>query len=289
VTDVQGQGGAARRTWVVPSDGEPSPLLPPTAPIGLSTASVYPESAAVAFRRAAELGYDGVEVFVTADPATQSADPIDELRQTYQLPVLSVHAPVVLMTNRIWSTDPLVKLGRTVDLAEQLDARVVVTHPPFVWQRMGGADFSTAIGDLQDRTDVRIAVENMFPARVRGQEASVYRPHWDPLVGAGHRWYTLDLSHTATAGVDALAMLQRMGDRLAHLHLADGTGSAMDEHLVPGRGTQPCADVLERLAAQRYSGAIVVEIGTRRSTPAVREVQVAEALSFARLNFAVRR
>ena len=152
-------------------------------------------------------------MFVTADPATQSADPIDELRQTYQLPVLSVHAPVVLMTNRIWSTDPLVKLGRTVDLAEQLDARVVVTHPPFVWQRMGGADFSTAIGDLQDRTDVRIAVENMFPARVRGQEASVYRPHWDPLVGAGHRWYTLDLSHTATAGVDALAMLRRMGDR----------------------------------------------------------------------------
>ncbi len=273
----------------MPSDGGPSPLLPPSAPIGLSTASVYPEPAGIAFRRAAELGYDGVEVFVTADPATQSADPIDELRQTYQLPVLSVHAPVVLMTNRVWSADPMVKLGRTIDLAEQLNAGVVVTHPPFVWQRMGGADFSAAIAELQDRTDVRIAVENMFPARVRGQEASVYRPHWDPLVGAGHRWYTLDLSHTATAGNDALAMLERMGPRLAHLHLADGSGSAMDEHLVPGRGTQPCAEVLEVLAAQRYAGAIVVEIGTRKSTPAAREEQVAEALTFARLNFAVSR
>jgi sugar phosphate isomerase/epimerase len=77
-----------------------------------------------------------------------------------------------------------------------------------------------------------------------------------------------------------------MGDRMAHLHLADGSGSALDEHLVPGRGRQPCALILEKLAAQRFAGSVVVEIGTRKVPPAVRELDLAEALSFARLNLA---
>ncbi|WP_111767423.1 sugar phosphate isomerase/epimerase family protein [Nakamurella deserti] len=257
-----------------------------TVPIGLSTASVYPESTATAFRRAAELGYDGVEVFVWTDSTSRSADELDALMQTYQLPVISVHSPCVLMTSRVWSTDPVAKLARSVDLAETLGASVVVTHPPFVWQRQAGADFSAIVAELQSRTDVRIAVENMFPARVRGQEVSTYRPHWDPSVGTGHAWYTLDLSHTATAGVDALTMADRMGERMTHLHLTDGTGSALDEHLVPGRGGQPCGELLERLARTGFDGTVVVEISTRKATPAARELDLAEALGFARLHWA---
>ena len=33
---------------------------------------------------------------------------------------------------------------------------------------------------------------------------------------------------------DPIAMADRLGDRLRHVHLTDGTGSAKDEHLVPG-------------------------------------------------------
>jgi sugar phosphate isomerase/epimerase len=256
-----------------------------TVPIGLSTASVYPESTATAFRRAAELGYDGVEVFVWTDTTSQSADELDALMQTYQIPVVSVHSPCVLMTSRVWSTDPVAKLARSIDMAETLGAAVVVTHPPFVWQREAGADFPAVVAELQSRTDIRIAVENMFPARVRGQEISTYRPHWDPSVGAGHAWYTLDLSHTATAGVDALAMADRMGERMTHLHLTDGTGSALDEHLVPGRGGQPCGELLERMVRSGFDGTVVVEISTRKATPAARELDLAEALGFARLHW----
>lgn len=258
----------------------------PPVPVGLSTASVYPEPTAWAFRRAAELGYDGVEVFVWTDEVSQNPDALAELVQTYQVPVLSVHSPCVLITSRVWSTDPLVKLARSVQMAEELGSTAVVTHPPFVWQRAAAANFSSSVAELQARTDVRIAVENMFPARVRGSNISTYRPHWDPAVGGGHRWYTLDLSHTATANDDALAMFERMGSRLGHLHLADGTDSAADEHLVPGRGGQPCGPILEALAANSFDGAVVVEVSTRKSSAADREADLAEALSFARLHLA---
>jgi sugar phosphate isomerase/epimerase len=257
----------------------------PPVNVGMSTAAVYPESTPRAFARAAELGYDGVEVMVQTEPASQDPVALRALIDDFGLPVLSVHSPCLLITARVWSTDPLVKLARSIDLAEQLGAGTVVVHPPFVWQRAAAANFTASVAELQSRTDVRIAVENMFPVKVRGTEVNSYRPHWNP-VPAGHRWFTLDLSHTATSGTDALELAEVMGNRLGHLHLADGSGSSKDEHLVPGRGGQPCAEILEGLARNGFDGSVVVEISTRGKDPDVREADLAEALTFARLNLA---
>ena len=41
--------------------------------VALSTASVFPERTPDAFETAARLGYDGIEVMVTADPVSQDA------------------------------------------------------------------------------------------------------------------------------------------------------------------------------------------------------------------------
>jgi len=99
---------------------------------------------------------------------------------------------------------------------------------------------------------------------------------------------TLDLSHTAVSGSDAMEMAGKLGDRLAHLHLADGVGTTnKDEHLVPGRGVQPCAQLLERLAGNGYGGLIVLEINTRKAISRTERIDdLTEALAFARLNFA---
>lgn len=257
----------------------------PPIKVGMSTAAVYPESTARAFARAAELGYDGVEVMVQTEAVSQDPAALAGLMDDFAMPVLSVHSPCLLVTARVWSTDPLVKLARSIDMAERLGAATVVVHPPFLWQRTAAAHFTDGVAELQGRTDVRIAVENMFPVKVRGTVVNSYRPHWNP-VPAGHRWFTLDLSHTATSGTDAIEMAGMMGDRLAHLHLADGSGSAKDEHLVPGRGAQPCVEILESLARNGFDGSVVIEISTRGKPADVREADLAEALTFARLNLA---
>jgi sugar phosphate isomerase/epimerase len=77
-------------------------------------------------------------------------------------------------------------------------------------------------------------------------------------------------------------MVRELGPRLAHLHLADGLGSFKDEHLVPGRGSQPCAQVLELLADEDWRGDVIVEVGTRKMSPEQREAALVEALAFAR-------
>lgn len=260
-------------------------------PVGLSTAAVFPEPTAAAFALAAEAGYDGIEVMVATDLTSQTPDALARLVDQHQIPVLSVHSPCLLITATVWSSDPLVKLARSIEMAEKLHAPTVVVHPPFVWQRSAAATFTESVAELQSRTDVVIAVENMFPVRVAGRMVNSYRPHWDP-VPAGHQHFTLDLSHTATSGSDALAMLRRMGSRLSHLHLADGSGSSKDEHLVPGRGGQPCAEVLrilgaEALDGQPFTGSVVLEISTRNADADQRRVDIAEALAFTREHLSV--
>jgi sugar phosphate isomerase/epimerase len=257
-----------------------TPVLPAVL---LSTASVFPEPTTAAFAAAADLGYDGLELMVQTDPASQDADRIIALSEHYGVPVGSVHAPCLLVTARVWGTDPLVKLARSIDLAERVGAGVVVVHPPFVWQRAAAGSFTAAVAELQQRTEVRIAVENMFPMWVRGQAVNPYRPHWNP-VSEPHRWFTLDVSHTAVSRTDPLALARQMAGRLAHVHLADGTGAGHDEHLVPGRGAQSCGAVLEALGGLGFAGAVAVEVSTRGRSHAERELDLAEAVSFARLH-----
>ncbi|GAB3686520.1 sugar phosphate isomerase/epimerase family protein [Angustibacter aerolatus] len=262
------------------------PVRTSPARVSLSTASCYPLGCAQSFELGARLGYDGMEIMVWTDPVSQSPDALNALSQQHGLPVVAIHAPTLLLTQRVWGTDPWPKLERSCEVAQAVGAGTVVVHPPFRWQREYARAFVDGVRELEERTGVDLAVENMYPWRARGREILAYLPGWDPTEH-DYRHVTLDLSHAATAGSDLLDMADTLGDRLRHVHLTDGNGSAKDEHLVPGRGRMPAAELLERLAAQQWEGEVVVEITTRRARSAQeREDDLAESLAFARLNLA---
>ena len=252
----------------------------------LSSASVYPETTTHAFAYAEKLGYDAVEVMVGIDVVSQSIDKVRSLRDYHQLPVCAVHAPCLLITQRVWGTDAWGKLERSAEMAAALDADVVVVHPPFRWQRDYALGFVEGIADLERRTGIAFAVENMYPWRATSRrEMNVYQPGWDPS-DESYANTTIDLSHAATARSDPVEMAERMGSRLRHVHMTDGSGSAKDEHLVPGHGNQPCGPFLELLATRGFEGHIVAEINTRKAgTREAREAELLEALAFSKLHF----
>ncbi|WP_244931225.1 sugar phosphate isomerase/epimerase [Nocardioides sp. W7] len=256
--------------------------------VGLSTSSVYPESSAHAFGYAASVGYDTVEVMVGIDALSQQTSAILQLSEHHGIPVSAVHAPCLLFTQRVWGTEPWGKLERSAEMAHEVGAAVVVVHPPFRWQKEYAAGFVDGIAALEESTGIAFAVENMYPWRAsqkRGME--MYLPGWDPSAEP-YANTTIDLSHAAIAQSDVIEMADRLGDRLRHVHLTDGTGSAKDEHLVPGRGAMGAAAFLRHIAAAGFSGEIILEINTRRcSTREEREADLRESLEFAREHFAV--
>ena len=123
------------------------------------------EGCASAFELASRLGYDGVEVMVWTDPLTREAGALRTLAELHGIPVLSVHAPTLLVTQRVWGTDPWVKVDRSVELAHELGADTVVLHPPFRWQREYARDFVDGVAVRENDTGMRLAVENMYPWR----------------------------------------------------------------------------------------------------------------------------
>ncbi len=277
-------------------------------PVGLSTASVYPQTTESAFQYAAQLGFDGLELMVWAEPASQDPYAVADLIDRYQVPVLALHAPCLLISQRVWGSDPIPRLDRAVQVARQIGATTVVVHPPFRWQRAYARGFAAQVERLEDTHGVIVAVENMYPFRAdrfRGNKddsvkrlrrrggpgpgVTVFAPGHDPTE-VDHRHFTLDLSHTATAGMDALDLAERMGDGLAHVHLADGRGAYTDEHLPPGEGDEPCAELCGRLADQRFAGQVVLEINTQNlRTRDERAAVLADSLAFARTHLSRRR
>lgn len=261
-------------------------------PVALSTASVFPEPPEAAFSAAAELGYDGVELMVGLDRDSQQVDRIELLSRRYAVPVLAVHAPCLLVTQRVWGSDPWGKLERSAQAAAQLGAPTVVVHPPFAWQLQYARTFGDGVRALSARTGLRLCVENMFPISVAGRSVSAYRPGWQVAGddGALYDDVTLDISHAASSASDVLLMQERIGSALRHVHLGDGVADpagrpTKDAHLVPGRGSQPCGEVLRRLAPAGFAGTVALEVNTRgAASPASRREDLAASLAFARAN-----
>jgi len=254
----------------------------------MGTTSVLPRRLETAFRLAAEAGYDGIEIMVTREPATRDARAIGRLADRFRMPVLSIHAPVLLLSQLTWGLQPDDKLKRSAALARELGATTVVVHPPYAWQRRAAQRFVENVARTAEAYGVRIAVENMFALPLGGRERDAFAPSWNPGDFAVDA-LTLDFSHTAMGGVDPRTLVRDWGTRLQHVHLCDARGDRpggrlVDEHLVPGRGAQPVAAVLRSLVQKNFAGDVIAEINTRQCgrDDVARLAELVETLSFAR-------
>jgi sugar phosphate isomerase/epimerase len=250
-------------------------------PVALSSASVYPLNVHDAFSLASDLGYDGVEVLVTGNQISQHPGKLQELSARYDQPIMAIHAPTLLLTQQVWG-NAWNKIEMSAAMAEEVGCDVVVVHPPFRWQGTYATGFAEGVERIMEEHGVKIAVENMYPWRARGREALMYLPHWDPTPQP-YNYVTWDFSHAAIADMDSHQAMAGLGERLTHVHLCDGKNNGKDEHLVPGRGTQPVAEAMAHLRDSEWKGVVAVEVSTRKAKGAgEREEWLGETLAFAR-------
>lgn len=218
------------------------------------------------FGTIAEAGFDSVELMVTRDPLTQSASKPRELAEKYGLTICAVHAPMLVVTRRVWGPNFLDIIDRSVALAHALDAELVVIHPPFLVELKYQA---WLLGELDQYTQTRnmaVCVENMFHLWMRGKAVR------------GHRWLspaelhsfnnvTLDTSHCGVDGTDILMALDQVGTHLSHVHLSDSRADHRDSHAVPGTGVLPLQQFVSRLPEMGYRGSVSLELDMREWIP----------------------
>ena len=217
-----------------------------------------------AFAHIAGAGFGGVEVMVTRDPATQDAGRLRELAEEHGLLVQAIHAPFLLMTRKVWGTDPVGKIDRAIELAENVGTPLVVVHPPYRWQAGYRRWLDERLPELSQHTEVKVAVENMFPVRLRGERGVTFHAKQQLKDLESFPHVVLDTSHAAVSGLDLMESFRRLRHRLAHVHLSNNAGRGWDSHLPVDQGVLPLAEFLELLAAEGFTGTVSLELDLRR-------------------------
>lgn len=236
--------------------------------IGLSSSALYPSPVSKTFEVASRLGYDGVEVMVTHSQNSRGEERLQDMIQKYQIPILSFHAPNLLLTSFVWGRSHHNKMFQTVELAQKLNVDTIVVHPPMRTERRHAKNFLDNVAELERESGLKVAVENMFPWRVGTKEARIYAPTWDEITAKANN-LTIDFSHAALSGLNILELATEFKDKIAHIHLCDGRihdGSisrTKDEHLLPGYGDQPIPQTLQFLNNNNWQGSVVAEVNLR--------------------------
>lgn len=181
------------------------------------------------------------------------------------LTIGALHAPCLLLTRRVWSTDPVRKIYRSIEVAQEAGIPLVVVHPPFRWQREYRGWLEERLAGFEERTGVTVALENMFPlGRTEDRSGVTLHANADIHELDGLEHLVLDTSHAAVARHDLVTLRRSFGSRLRHVHLSDNAGRGWDSHLPPGQGVLPIDGFLGDLAASDYAGAVSLEVDLRR-------------------------
>jgi sugar phosphate isomerase/epimerase len=230
-----------------------------------SSAAFFARPLADTCRLVADAGYEGLEVMVTKDPASQDPTSMRRLARQHGIEIGAIHAPSLLLTRKVWGTDPIAKIDRAIDVAQRAEIPVVVMHPPYRWQRGYRAWLEEELPDLEERTGVTVAIENMFPVRL-GERSVTFHANQDleDLEGLPH--IVLDTSHAAVANHDPIEVRRRFGSRIRHVHLSDNAGKGWDSHLPPGEGVLDIDGFLDDLVVAGYDGTVSLEVDLRRQS-----------------------
>lgn len=247
--------------------------------IALSTGSLYSYGTARVFALAAEAGFDGIEVLVDHRLDTRQPGYLRRLSADFELPIVAVHNPFAERVDG-WPDDPLGRLHRTLRLAREVGAPLVVAHLPKRFHAFAGQLYArrphrfwfpipvprrgpyrrfvaSGVAALERETGIVIGIENMPSKRVLGR---AFNPCCfnTPLQMERFPHVTLDTTHLGTWGLDPEAVYGRLRERVAHVHLSNYDDRA-GEHRSPPDGRLALGGFLEALARDGYEGAVTVE------------------------------
>lgn len=228
-----------------------------------STGPMFARPLSWAFEVIAEAGYDGAELMVTQDPATQDAEAVAAAAAGSGLPVDVVHGPFLLLTRRVYGSDLVDKARRSLELAGALGSDLMIVHPPYQWQRGFHRWLLEDADEEAAALGTRVGVENLYPVDVLGRAVPFHRyiaaEDLSPF-----RDVVLDTSHFGVSGVDIVEAWRTLAPVAAHLHVSDYRGQGRDSHAPLGHGLLPLGAFLGAVARDGFDGAITLELDCRR-------------------------
>ena len=242
--------------------------------ISLSTASLYFYPLHRTFALAKDLGFEGLEVALSLEVLARGSGYVRRLSQCYDLPVFSLHPPMIPWPKR---KEHHMLLPQLTSVARDLGCQFIIIHAPKALSLTEGvgAEYAVAVRacveDLRG-SSLRLCVENQAVFRPSDRRYVLSAP------GNLHQFaedydlsVTLDTAHAASYPYGLIEAYETWESRLVNVHLSDfrqdlsippwfNLHSYFKHHQVPGDADLPLVPLLERMRADSYEGLITVEV-----------------------------
>ncbi len=234
--------------------------------LGLSTAAFYghyeTEEAAALLP---DLGLDCCEVFLETNSEYNAAFAAEVTRALRGLPAHSVHPLGTQFENSLFSKSPrqradaLEVFERVLTAGSALGARVYVYHGvPDTHRRGNGPNLSSwreGLSDLCARAaahGMQMGWENVWWCHLsRPEHVRAVREEVPDMR------FVLDIKQATHIGVDPVAFIPAMGDRIVNVHVCDR--DANGALCMPGQGMFDFVRFFAALKAQGYDGPVILE------------------------------
>jgi len=240
-----------------------------------STGSLWTYSVDRTFAFASEAGFDGIELMIDQRWEGRQVDYLRRLSDEQGIAVKVVHSPFSPSIPG-WPADEAGRIARSLAIAEELGASVVVHHLP---TRFGVAFIAARgksimipypsaqagkyrdwldgpYGTLQDSTDVKLCIENMPAKEIWGRKLNPCLWNTPDEIGRFTN-LTLDTTHLGTWGLDPSRVYQQLVDQVKHVHLSNFDGS---EHRRPEDGHLDLERFVRQVAAAGQVGTVTLEL-----------------------------
>ena len=229
--------------------------------LGISTWSLLNTDVNSAVRAVGEAGFEYIEIWGEvphAYPDWTDKRRLKDTLSTYDL-TITLHAPFADLNPAAPFQPVKGAVARTladfVKFGEFLGASMITVHPGSVHNEalvpQSTENSILTLRGLVKEADGRLAInlENMTKSRSKYHFplASTLESIDVLLAEVDGARFTLDTGHAHVNGYDPLSLAERVGDRLAEIHLSDNAGTA-DDHLIPGEGTANLQGLLDWVA-----------------------------------------
>lgn len=240
--------------------------------INLSTGSLRGKPLPKIFETAKRIGFQGIELYLEYpyDPDRIDAEAIGKIKRKHALPVYSIHAPSYERYLKEYFFHPSFvqqTMSKTLDLAMQLEAQLVVIHPfPALWQKEKTMERFAELLSTLSADGIRWSVENL----PRLSKRLPLEPHcltnWQEFISFCGNLFTmtLDTTHALSCGKDPLTLFKQCEGIVRNIHFSDFRDGI--QHLPLGEGKWDFRSFLKLIRESHYEGVVTLEIYPRRAT-----------------------
>lgn len=271
--------------------------------VNVSSGSLYHLPLSRFFALASELDIDGVELVIGPECVVRGAQSVRALAARHGVRLLSLHPPILPLPG--WTRLAMLA-GELADWAATLDVPLVTLHTPrlaSLANEPGQRYLELAHGLAQhlQAGGSQLALENRARySRSTGSEC-LDRP--GDLLALAQEWRAgiiFDTAHAGTMSSDILAAYAVLSPAVVNIHFSDlalpgrwptpvWMETVLQHHQIPGTGTLPLRQLAARLAVERYSGLVTLELSPLALgllSPTRVRLSLSDCVGFVRGNFA---